>query len=114
MAEAALRLDIDFARAHFPALNGAWALFENAGGTLAARPVLERTQSYMAENFVQPAAAYDASQEGARKIEESQHLMAAMLGAEANEVMVGPSTSMNVFMLSEAIRRWFAPSMCIG
>ncbi len=109
MAEAGVQLDIDFARSHFPALGGEWALFENAGGTLAANSVLARVQSYMAENFVQPAGAYDASAEGTRKIEESQRAMAAMMGAEPDEVMVGPSTSMNVFMLSEAIRRWFAP-----
>ena len=109
MASAAVQLDIDFARSHFPALSGEWALFENAGGTLAANSVLARTQAYMAENFVQPAAAYDASAEGARQIEESQRLMAEMIGAAPDEVMVGPSTSMNVFVLSEAIRRWFAP-----
>ena len=109
MAEAIARLDIDFARTHFPALNGAWALFENAGGTLAASPVLARTQSYMAENFVQPGAGFDASREGARRIEESQRLMAEMIGAAPDEVMVGPSTSMNVFLLSHAIRHWFEP-----
>ncbi len=109
MAETGVQLNVGFARSHFPALKGEWALFENAGGTLAADSVLARLQSYMAKNFVQPAAAYDASAEGARKIEESQRLMAEMMGAAPDEVMVGVSTGMNVYMLSEAIRRWFAP-----
>jgi cysteine desulfurase family protein (TIGR01976 family) len=109
MTGADVQLDIDFARSHFSALNGEWALFENAGGTLAANSVRERMGSYMAENFVQPGAAYDASAEGARRIAESQRLMAQMIGAEPDEVMVGVSTSMNVFLLSEAIRRWFEP-----
>ena len=109
MTKTGEQLDVDFARSHFPALSGEWAFFENAGGTLAADSVLAKTQAYMAENFVQPAAAYEASAEGTRKIEESQRLMAEMMGAEPDEVMVGPSTSMNVYMLSEAIRRWFAP-----
>lgn len=109
MTTAGVQLDVEFARSHFSALKGEWAFFENAGGTLAADSVLARLQSYMAENFVQPAAAYDASAEGARKIEESQRLMAEMMGAAPDEVMVGVSTGMNVYMLSEAIRRWFAP-----
>ena len=33
-------LDTAFARAHFPALSGPWALFENAGGTLVASQAL--------------------------------------------------------------------------
>jgi len=65
MAKSGVCLDIDFTRTHFPALSGDWALFENAGGTLAANTVLTRVQSYMAENFVQPGAGYDASAEGA-------------------------------------------------
>ena len=109
MSEAGVRLDIDFARGYFPALRDGWALFENAGGTLAASSVLARVQSYMAENFVQPGAGYDASAEGARRIEESQRLMAEMIGAAPNEVVVGVSTSMNVFLLSHAIRSWFQP-----
>ena len=109
MAKSGVRLDIDFARGHFPALKDGWALFENAGGTLAASSVLARVQSYMAENFVQPGAGYDASAEGARRIEESQRLMAEMIGATPDEVVVGVSTSMNVFLLSHAIRNWFQP-----
>jgi cysteine desulfurase family protein (TIGR01976 family) len=109
MAADGIQLDVDFARSHFPALAGEWAFFENAGGTLAADSVLVRVQSYMAENFVQPAAGYDASAEGGQKIMESQRLMAEMIGAAPDEVMVGISTSMNVYMLSEAIRRWFSP-----
>ena len=109
MSKAGVRLDIDFARGHFPALKDGWALFENAGGTLAASPVLARVQSYMAENFVQPGAGYDASAEGARRIKESQGLMAEMIGAAPDEVVVGISTSMNVFLLSHAIRSWFQP-----
>ena len=109
MSKAGVRLDIDFARGHFPALKDGWALFENAGGTLAANSVLARVQSYMAENFVQPGAGYDASAEGARRIKESQGLMAEMIGAAPDEVVVGVSTSMNVFLLSHAIRNWFQP-----
>ncbi len=109
MADTDARLDVDFARGHFPALGCGWALFENAGGALAADTVIARTQSYMTDYFVQPGGGYDASAEAARRIAESQRLMAEMMGAEPGEVMVGISTGMNVFLLSHAIRGWFQP-----
>jgi cysteine desulfurase family protein (TIGR01976 family) len=109
MASSGARLNVDFARAHFPALADGWALFENAGGTLAADSVIERMQAYMTGTFVQPGAAYEASAEAAQRIAESQRLMAEMIGAAPDEVMVGISTGMNVFLLSHAIRHWFKP-----
>ena len=97
-------LDTAFARAHFPALSGPWALFENAGGTLAAAQVLERIRTYMAECQVQPGAAYPAAARAAGMIADSHRAMAAMINAAPEEVMIGPSTSMNVFLLAQALR----------
>ena len=101
---AAAPLDTAVARAHFPALAGPWALFENAGGTLAAAPVLDRIRTYMTECQVQPGGAYPASSRAAEMIAESHRAMAALVGAEPEEVMIGPSTSMNVFLLAQALR----------
>ncbi len=100
-------LDTAFARAHFPALAGPWALFENAGGTLAAAQVLDRIRTYMAEYQVQPGAAYPASARAAEMIAESHRAMAAMINAQPEEVVIGPSTSMNVFLLAQALRPGF-------
>ena len=97
-------LDTAFARAHFPALAGPWALFENAGGTLVATQALDRIRTYMTECQVQPGAAYPASARAAETIAESHRAMAAMINAEPEEVMIGPSTSMNVFLLAQALR----------
>ena len=97
-------LDTAFARAHFPALAGPWALFENAGGTLAVAEVLERIRTYMTDYQVQPGAAYPASTRAAEMIAESHRAMAAMINAQPEEVMIGPSTSMNVFLLAQALR----------
>ena len=97
-------LDTAFARAHFPALAGPWALFENAGGTLVATQALDRIRTYMTECQVQPGAAYPASARAAEMIAESHRAMAAMINAEPEEVMIGPSTSMNVFLLAQALR----------
>ena len=97
-------LDTAFARTHFPALAGPWALFENAGGTLAAEHVLDRIRTYMADYQVQPGAAYPASARAAEMIAESHRAMAAMINATPEEVMIGPSTSMNVFLLAQALK----------
>ena len=104
---AGVPLDTAFARAHFPALAGPWALFENAGGTLAADQVLERIRTYMTACQVQPGAAYPASARAAEMIADSHRAMAAMLNAAPEEVMIGPSTSMNVFLLAQALRPGF-------
>lgn len=100
-------LDTAFARAHFPALAGPWALFENAGGTLVATQALDRIRTYMEECQVQPGAAYPASVRAAEMIAESHRAMAAMINAEPEEVMIGPSTTMNVFLLAQALRPGF-------
>ena len=97
-------IDTAFARAHFPVLSGPWALFENAGGTLVASQALERIRTYMTECQVQPGAAYPASARAAEMIAESHRAMAAMINAQPEEVMIGPSTSMNVFLLAQALR----------
>lgn len=100
--------DAAFARTQFPTLNGGWALFENAGGTLVPNPVIDRLNAYMRDCQVQPAGAYGPSQDAAERIREAQRLMAEMMGAEPGEVMVGPSTTMNVYLLAQALRPWFA------
>ena len=107
MAAAAAPLDTVFARSHFPALAGMWALLENAGGTLAAAQTLERIRAYMTECQVQPGAPFPASARAAEAIDAGHRAMAAMLNAAPEEVMVGPSTTMNVFLLAQALRPGF-------
>ncbi|UCH72876.1 MAG: aminotransferase class V-fold PLP-dependent enzyme, partial [Rhodospirillales bacterium] len=100
--------DVAFARAQFPALVESWALFENAGGTLVPGQVIGRLNDYMTECQLQPAGAYGPSRDAAERISEAQRLMQEMMGAEADEVMVGPSTTMNVYLLAHALRPLFA------
>jgi cysteine desulfurase family protein (TIGR01976 family) len=99
--------DVVFARAQFPNLERPWALFENAGGTVVPNQVIARLNAYMRDCQVQPAGAYGPSEEAAERIREAQRLMAEMMGAGPGEVMVGPSTTMNVYLLAQALRSWF-------
>ena len=99
-------LDVDFVRSQFPML-GEWAMLENAGGTLVPRAVIERVTDYMTRCQVQPGASFGPSAEAARRMDESHKLMAAMINADPEEVMVGISTTMNMYLLSHAVAHWF-------
>lgn len=102
------RLDIDFVRGRFPGLND-WALFENAGGTLVPQSVIDRVDGYMTDTQVQPGAAYQASALATERVAHSQQLMAKMINAELEELIIGPSTTMNIYVLAQALRHWFKP-----
>lgn len=101
------RLDVDFVRRQFPML-GEWAMMENAGGTLVPHTVIDGVDDYMRHCQVQPGAAFEPSAEAARRIDASHKAMAAMINAHPDEVMVGISTSMNMYLLSHAVAHWFA------
>lgn len=95
-------LDLDFIRGLYPADCWDKAFFENAGGSFVPDSVIGRVSQYMRETQVQPGAAYGASVKAAERMAEGQRLMAEMVGAEVDEVIIGPSTTMNVFVLAKA------------
>jgi cysteine desulfurase family protein (TIGR01976 family) len=101
--------DVAFARRHFPPLRNGWAFFENAGGTYVPQSVIDRTDSYMRECQVQPAWTFAPSADAAARIAEGKRTMASVINADPDEVYVGPSTTMNVYLLAQAIRHWFKP-----
>ena len=102
-------LDLDFVRGLYPANCWDWAFFENAGGSYVPESVIERVTRYMRENQVQPGAAYEASARAAEQMARGQRLMAEMIGAEADEVIIGPSSTMNAFVLSKAFAGLLEP-----
>ena len=102
----AMPLDPAFARAQFPETcwNDGWAFFENAGGAYVPESVIARLTAYMTECQVQPQAPYPKSQIAAERMAAGHAAMAAMIGAGQDEVTVGPSTSLNVYVLANALR----------
>ncbi len=92
-------LDIDFVRGQFPAfaqesLQGQ-AFFENAGGSYTCQPVIDRLTRFYTERKVQPYAPYEASRLGGEEMDEARRRLAAMMGGESDELVVGPSTTQN-------------------
>jgi len=100
----ATTLDIDFCRGHFPALDSGWVFMENAGGTLVPTQVIGRLTDYTANLQVQPGEGYAASEHGADRIAEGRASLAALINADVDEIIIGPSTTSNVFVLSHALR----------
>lgn len=102
-------LDLAFVRSFFPALNDSWAFMENAGGSLVPHTVIDRVKDYMTECQVQPGEGSAIAREAARRMAQGHRTVAAMLNAEPEEVVVGPSTTRNVIALAAGIRGWFKP-----
>lgn len=98
-------LDLDRVRGFFPALGDDWALFDNAGGSVVADPVRKRVARYLRDYGVQHGASYRLSQEATELCDEGRAAAAVLLGeVDPDEVVLGPSTTMNVYVLAQALR----------
>ncbi len=103
-----MTLDLDFVRAQFPAFadpeTARWAHLENAGGSYAARHVVELLTDLFSRAKVQPAWGSGPSQIASAAMDRSRLVMAAMFGADPDEIHFGPSTSQNTYVLAQAMR----------
>ena len=102
-------LDVAFARTHFPALGRGWTLFENAGGSVAPRQVIDRVHAYMSRYHVQLGASYPQSAEATEHVSAGIAAAAALVNAAPDEVVLGASTTMNVYVLANALAETLAP-----
>ncbi|MGV6849029.1 MAG: aminotransferase class V-fold PLP-dependent enzyme [Marinibacterium sp.] len=102
--------DTEFVRAQFPAFREptlmGQAFFENAGGSYACAPVIDRLTRFYTQRKVQPYGAYQASRLAGAEMDEARARLAALLGVETAEVSFGPSTTQNVYVLAQAFRQW--------
>jgi selenocysteine lyase/cysteine desulfurase len=99
-------LDLDAVRSHFPAfdapINAHQSFFENAGGSYACRQTIDALHDYYVETKVQPYAEYAPSARAGAQMDRSRARWADALGVESREVVFGPSTSMNTYVLAQA------------
>ena len=102
-------LDVEYCRGHFPALGDDWVFLENAGGTLVPDQVIARLNQFTRDCQVQPGEGYPASDQGAARIAQGRAGLAALINAEPDEIVVGPSTTSNVYVMSNALRPLLAP-----
>jgi cysteine desulfurase family protein (TIGR01976 family) len=103
-------LNIDFVRKQFPALSGGWVFFDNAGGTQICRQAADRIYDYLLNTNVQLGASYDVSQRSTQRVNEGIGAMAEFINAgDKCEVILGPSTSMLLKILSISLGEVFRP-----
>ena len=103
-----MKLDLDFVRRQFPAFAepslARQAFFENAGGSYACGPVINRLTEYYRRLKVQPYYAFPASTEAGEWMDLARVRLAEYLGVTTPEVHFGPSTSQNTYVLAQAFR----------
>ena len=103
-------LDLAYVRRQFPAFSepvlASHAFFENAGGSYPCRPVVDRLHRFYTERKVQPYGPYPGALAGGAEMDEARDRLAALMGAEQDELSFGPSTSANTFVLAQAVRLW--------
>lgn len=112
-----MQLDLDFVRAQFPAfaepsLQGQ-AFFENAGGSYACKPVIDRLTRFYHQRKVQPYHPFEASRLGGEEMDEARSRLAAMMGIATDELSFGPSTTANTYVLAQAFRQHLKPGEAI-
>jgi selenocysteine lyase/cysteine desulfurase len=101
--------DVQFCRDQFPALESGWVFMENAGGTLVPNQVVNRLGDYTTNYQVQPDEWYDVSITASERIGEGRAALANLINAGEDEIVVGPSTTSNVYVLSHALSHLFKP-----
>jgi cysteine desulfurase family protein (TIGR01976 family) len=102
-------LDTAYVREQFPPLKDGWVFVENAGGTYVPRQVIDRTRDYMTETQVQPNWNFASSLVATDRITAGKHLMAEFINADHDEIVLGPSTTMHVYLMAQALRHQFKP-----
>ncbi len=102
------QLDLAFVRSQFPAFAEPslkdWAFFENAGGSYACAPVIERLTRFYRETKVQPYGPFPASERAGAEMDEARRRLAGYLNVAEDELHFGPSTTQNTYVLAQAFR----------
>ncbi len=105
-----IKLDIDYVRSQFPAfkdpLSKDWSFFENAGGSYVPQNVIDRLTEFMTSTKVQPYAEYPMSKIAGDNMDKATELFAKMINAKSNEILIGGSTSVNLYVLSMALKKF--------
>ena len=105
-------LDLDFARDAFPALaSGDGTIYmDNAGGSLTLGSVVDRVADYLRTTDVQLGATYATSAAASERYRAARERFAGYVNAASpEEIVFGPSTTMLLRLLADAIAPLIAP-----
>ena len=108
-----MTLDLDFIRAQYPVFSNPtsarWAMFENAGGSYVPAQVTDRLHDFFRFTKVQPYGHFEASIAAGKAMDEGYQVLAGLLNCHVDELTMGPSTSMNTYVLAQAVRPFLQP-----
>jgi len=108
-----ISLDVDYVKAQFPAFSdpksSKWSFFENAGGSYVPANVIEHLNHFMTSTKVQPYAEFDTSAIAGDNMDQATKLFAEMINAKTDEIIIGGSTTMNMYVLSNAMKSLLKP-----
>lgn len=103
-----MELDVSFIRTQYPAFQDSatkdWAFFENAGGSYVPQQVIERLNRFFREYKVQPYGPFPSSEMAGTEMDAGYQCVADLLNARVEDLTLGPSTSMNTYVLAQAFR----------
>ena len=112
-----MKLDTKFVRRQFPAFSEkslkGLAHFENAGGSYACGPVIDRLTRYYRARKMQPYGPSKPSRKGGAEMDLARARMAALLNVAEDAVHFGPSTTQNTYVLAQAFRMILGPGDAI-
>lgn len=104
---------IDFVRRQYPVYQApetaSWAFMENAGGSYVPRQVIDRLTHFFEYTKVQPYGPFPASRAAGEAMDAGYRAVAGLLNADVADVTLGPSTTMNCYVLAQAIRPLLQP-----
>jgi cysteine desulfurase family protein (TIGR01976 family) len=105
-----MTLNLDYIRSQFPGLDTDWILFDNAGGSQTVWPVMRRIGDYYQTSDVQLGGSYGPSRLAQERLDDAVAAMATFVNAaDPAEIVLGPSTSMNIRILSLCLAETFQP-----
>ncbi|WP_040493920.1 aminotransferase class V-fold PLP-dependent enzyme [Ilumatobacter nonamiensis] len=105
-------LDVEFVRTQFPAFgspeNDGTCFFDNAAGSYACRQTIDALTDFYTHTKVQPYSPFGPSERAGELMDRSRERWAEALGVDTDEVVFGPSTSMNTYVLAQAFGQWLS------
>jgi len=106
-------IDLLWVRSQFPAfarsINDDQSFFENAGGSFACQQTIDALTAYYTDTKVQPYSEFGSSKQAGNEMDRSRARWAEALGVDTDDIVFGPSTSMNTFVLADAFGQTLGP-----
>ncbi|MDH3759407.1 MAG: aminotransferase class V-fold PLP-dependent enzyme [Gammaproteobacteria bacterium] len=106
-----MKLDIDFVRSQFDQLNDnpEFVFASNAGGSYVCNQANQVLEHYNRHTRVQPYSRFSPSADAGAAMDRAYQGWAEALNIGADELTIGPSTSMNTYVMAQAIGDLWMP-----